>query len=75
MVEKSEKYGYWFEDSFTAFFARLKSKPGIYKETLLNMSKWPNQVKKSMIQIRPGHFFLWAPQFFPSGIQMNYFNI
>ena len=45
MIEKSEKFGYWFEDSFTAFFARLKLKPGISKETLLDMSKWPSQVK------------------------------
>ena len=45
VVDKALDYGYWFEDEFTRFFAKLKLKSDKRKESILDMSNWPKEVK------------------------------
>ena len=44
-LDKSEKYGYWFDDKCTRFFAKLRLKSGITKEAVLTSSSWPKEIE------------------------------
>ena len=44
-LDKSEKYGYWFDEKCTRLFAKLRFKSGITKEAILTSSSWPKEIE------------------------------